>query len=385
MATILVTGITGTVMGSVSALLLEKGHTIVALVRPSKQTSPAERLQKILDVSLEARQRIFIIPGDIKQPLAGVSMEDQKRWQGKVDLAIHGAASTKFFETPDRDIHQTNVVGTQQVLSLAEVLGIPAFHHLSTVFVGGDAQEFNETEVPPQKGRNPYEQSKIEAEAIVRGSSLRTSIYRLSIVVGDSRTGATPTFFGYYGCAEPFWRLLQSILQHKERWSKDGVSIGEDGSITLPLSIPCSSVGPLHVAPIDWDAQLLANLVGIPAEGKTFHVVHPDPPKVSDAFAIGLRFLGFRGITCGNTRVDKTGPVTSSRPIQTIQVMIERALRPYASYISLDKQRFGDEVLRETLRVHGKEYPQPPALNKEFFERLLSFAIEKNFGATSGE
>ena len=47
-----------------------------------------------------------------------------------------------------------------------------------------------------QDFRNPYEQSKFEAELLVRerSRSLPIQVVRPSIVVGDSRTGLTPAF-----------------------------------------------------------------------------------------------------------------------------------------------------------------------------------------------
>jgi nucleoside-diphosphate-sugar epimerase len=358
MTTILMTGVTGTVMNPLCARLLEEGHTVVALVRPAKGISPRERLFSALRVGEEAKERLFVLPGDITQERAGVSTEDQQFWAGKIEKVVHGAASTKFVETLDKQVFLTNVYGTQNILGLAETLGASEFHHMSTVFVGGDTAEFLETDLPDGSGRNAYERSKIEAEALVRNSSLHTSIYRLPIVVGDFLTGEISSFTGYYGCAEPFWRLRQTIPQGK--------------NISLPIHIPCSSIGPLHVVPIDWETKVLGDLLEIPAQGKTFHVVHPNPPKVRDAFLAGLAFLGFEGITCGN---ESTVPLAS-----TLQKMVERQIQPYGPYISRDEQRFGSEVLQETLNSNGKLYIPPPVLDAPFFERLLSFAIKRNFG-----
>src|SRR3989344_1898302 len=99
MATILVTGITGTVMQPICARLLEEGHTIVALVRPANGTSSKERLETLFYINEEAAGRLIALSGDITQGFAGIGVEEQQQLQG-IDKVLHGAASIKFQETP---------------------------------------------------------------------------------------------------------------------------------------------------------------------------------------------------------------------------------------------------------------------------------------------
>ncbi len=373
------TGVTGTVMNPLCARLLEEGHTVVALVRPAKGISPEERLRGSLQSG-----RLFTIAGDITQELAGVSQEDQRLWAGKIEKVVHGAASIKFDETPQREVWRTNVEGTREILRLAVHLGIPEVHHMSTICVAGDTLEFKETDIPTGGGRNAYETSKIAAEAVLRERDwpLSWSIYRLPIIVGDSRTGRISSFTGYYKCAAPFMQLRQTI---PERWGEQEENCRSEGILVevknggkyihIPLRVPCSPVGPLHIAPVDWVTEVLASLITIPADGKTFQVVHPNRPRVSDAFRWGLDFLGFSGITYWETQGGENHLF-----ISRLQKVIARGLGPYRPYISMDRQDFGDAVLRATLRAAEKEYPVPPPMDRVFFARLLSFAIERNFG-----
>src|SRR5260370_878437 len=55
---------------------------------------------------------------------------------------------------------------------------------------------------------NPYEESKFQAEQLLRRTpGIRATIYRPSVIVGDSRTGYTSTFTGLYRFLELGVRL----------------------------------------------------------------------------------------------------------------------------------------------------------------------------------
>ncbi len=102
----------------------------------------------------------------------------------------------------------SNVGGTQNLLDFAGDLQVKQFHHVSTAYVQcnrhlpatSDRTAF-EIAVPPNAiAGNDYERSKIQSEQSVRecGHIGPVSIYRPSIVVGDSRSGYTSTYHGFY-------------------------------------------------------------------------------------------------------------------------------------------------------------------------------------------
>jgi len=67
---------------------------------------------------------------------------------------------------------------------------------------------------------NAYEQSKMEAEKLVRAAEWIDSptIYRPSIIVGDSRTGYTTTFHGFYVMV----KLAHTLVSRMVRGSTAG-------------------------------------------------------------------------------------------------------------------------------------------------------------------
>ncbi len=359
MAKILVTGGTGTVMGPLIALLLERGHSVIALIRPKAGVMPTERLKG-------DNGRFSVITGDIKKPLAGISDEDQDKLRGNIDFVIHGAASIQFKESPDREVWQTNVRGTREMLKLSEKLAIPEFHFISTLYVAGDAPELTEMELwKGQRLRNVYEETKAEAESLVRyHSNVPVSIYRLPIIIGDSNTGHISSFNGYYSFFAPFWKIHQMLMR------KYGAS-----KIWCPVFIPCIPETPLNLVPIDWIVGKLADLVEIPAANKTFQLSHNNPPILSQVMTDSLEYIGLQGVICGK------GIIINQPPeFVNMQKAILGAIEFYLPYTSKPREVFGSQVLIETLRSHGKEYNPPPEINSSLIGKLLNFAIRKKFG-----
>ena len=106
-----------------------------------------------------------------------------------------------------------NVLGTENILAFCESL--PCFkklHYVSTCYVSGKHEgTFLESDLDlGQKFNNFYESTKFEAEMRVRekmAKGLPASIYRPSIVVGNSQTGETQKFDGPYFIIQ--WLLRQ--------------------------------------------------------------------------------------------------------------------------------------------------------------------------------
>lgn len=381
MATIMLTGITGTIMAPLAASLVSRGHTIVALVRPQK-TIPADKRLEALGYAPDMGKNLFAIPGDICEPLAGVPPVEQAIWRDKIDSIVHGAASTRFYDTPhDREVWQTNVEGTQHLSELASILNVQEFHYVSTAYVVGDAPNFAEDDFNiGQHTRNDYEESKKRAEEMVRLAwGNKASIYRIPIVTGDSRTGEINSFTGYYGFFSAFWEIRSWLLEAWRTREGDcrsaGILVDADQIISIPLSIHCSD-GPLNLVPINWAVSIMADLVERPAEGKTFHITNPHPPTVKYTIEESLSLLGFRNVTCdGDMPQEKLFGIA-----KVIQRAVNRGIEIYQPYILKEKERFDNTMLVSTLQNAGKMWTPPPVFDRELFSTLLTYAVSKNFG-----
>ena len=129
---------------------------------------------------------------------------------------IHCAATVRFDHSIE-EARRINVEGTRRVLDFAGgARNLRSLAYVGAAYVAGEREDLvheNELAVG-QSYRNTYEQTKAEAEALVRSRSVRLPgvILRPSIVVGDSRTGATSSFKMMYWplkiYARGLWRTV---------------------------------------------------------------------------------------------------------------------------------------------------------------------------------
>jgi len=106
-----------------------------------------------------------------------------------------------------------NVEGTRRVLDFAAAMpSLRCFAYVGTAYVAGEREGLiRESELDVgQRFRNTYEQTKAEAEAVVRSrmAALPCVILRPSIIVGDSQTGVTSSFKMLYWPLKIYSRRL---------------------------------------------------------------------------------------------------------------------------------------------------------------------------------
>lgn len=145
--------------------------------------------------------RVRFVEGDITKPL-DVSTDGVRE-------IYHLAAIYDL--SVRRDVAmRINVEGTRHVLDFAErCRDLERLHYVSTCYVSGRYDGlFHEDDLDVgQRFNNYYEETKYLAEAEVRKRRLPVTIYRPSVVVGDSRTGATQKYDGPYYVMQ--WMLRQ--------------------------------------------------------------------------------------------------------------------------------------------------------------------------------
>lgn len=160
------------------------------------------------DPTLEGR--IELVEGDITAE--GLGLDDPARVAAEVSEIWHLAAVYDL--TVPREVGmRINVDGTEHILRFAESApGLTRHQYVSTCYVSGRyAGAFKETDLDlGQSFNNFYEETKFLAEVKVQErmrGGMPTSIYRPSIVVGDSTTGQTQKFDGPYFVLQ--WLLRQ--------------------------------------------------------------------------------------------------------------------------------------------------------------------------------
>jgi thioester reductase-like protein len=233
---------------------------------------------ELADPSLKSRIRV--IEGDITEPDLGLGPADDLR--AEVSEIFHLAAIYDLAVAAE-PAQRINVEGTRNVLDFAGGCGrggadgLERLHYVSTCYVSGRyAGAYSEADLDKgQAFNNHYEETKFRAEVLVQNAQsqgLPATIYRPSIVVGDSRTGATQKYDGPYAFVR--WILRQY-----------GVAV-------VP-KVGDSSRTRLNMVPSDYVTAAIAALSALPhSVGRVYQLADPDPPTVAE-------FLSLLEVACG--------------------------------------------------------------------------------------
>lgn len=184
---ILLTGVTGLVGGETLLRLLARRPDlrVYAIVRdPARWMSTLVRLG-------ELRERVTPIQGDITRPGLALGRSVRADLCRNVRIVVHAAADTTF-SRPLELARRVNRDGTRNLLELAAGWQqCDRFVHVSTAYVAGRMTgRIPEAAHDGSAGFvNAYEQSKHEAEGLVRAFPGRWVIARPSTIVSDCERG----------------------------------------------------------------------------------------------------------------------------------------------------------------------------------------------------
>ena len=210
--TILLTGATGFLGGRLVSELLQrqKEARLALLVRDRAGQPASERVAALVPPG--DRDRVDVYAGDVSLPNCGLAPEVYSRLAASVTRVIHSAATVRFDHTLE-EAREINVEGTRRMLDFAAAAPrLRSLTYVGTAYVAGLRTGLvREDELAVGQGyRNTYEQTKAEAEALVRSrlDRLPGVILRPSIIVGDSQTGVTTSFKMLYWPLKIYARRL---------------------------------------------------------------------------------------------------------------------------------------------------------------------------------
>ncbi len=200
--TIFMTGFPGFIAGRLVKRLANPWTEFLLLVQPQFVEKAMKDVEKIAFDSGIPLENFCILQGDITQDALGMSQEDLHFAQEKTTSIFHLAAIYDLAVKKEL-AYKINVEGTNNVNAFAKTCGnLKRYNYISTCYVAGKRTgKILETELEHDKGfHNFYEETKYFAEVEVEKlkNELPITIYRPSVVVGDSNTGETAKYDGVY-------------------------------------------------------------------------------------------------------------------------------------------------------------------------------------------
>jgi thioester reductase-like protein len=274
MSVLLMTGFPGFLGSALLPRLLARRTQVRALllVQPQHLETARRRIREIEAEHPHVRGRVDVVEGDITQP--GLGMSDVPHDELGAVTEVWHLAAVYDLATSAELARRVNLDGTAHVLDFCRSREhLDRLQYVSTCYVSGRYDGvFAETDLDEgQIFRNHYEETKFEAEVLVRkamADGLPATIYRPGIVVGDSATGATQKYDGPYFVAT-FLRRQPPVAVVPRVASPDEVRF---------CLVPRDFV-------VDAMDTLSASELSI---GKTYALTDPEPPtirEVVDTFA----------------------------------------------------------------------------------------------------
>ena len=244
-----ITGVTGFVGRELLKRILRRtDDRVIGLIRGRDDDRVEARRQRVLSDLFGAEvpdgfsARFEAVRGELDADRLGLDGGTWERIAASATHMVHSAASVRFDLALD-EARKHNFDGTRRMLEIglraAELGALERFAYVGTCYVAGDRTDVvkaDELDVG-QGFRNTYEQTKMESEKLVREhmDRLPITIFRPSIIVGDSRTGETSSFNVIY------W----PVRVYARGWWPFFIGNPDAPSDVVPINFVCDAM--LHI------------------------------------------------------------------------------------------------------------------------------------------
>jgi nucleoside-diphosphate-sugar epimerase len=276
--TIFVTGFPGFIAERLVARLAKDGIQFFLLVESRFVETAVEAVAEISKNTGTPLENFAVIEGDITKPDLGMDADDAATVRYETTDVFHLAAVYDL--AVDRDLaNRVNLEGTKNVNKFVRsIQHLRRYNYISTCYVAGKRKgPIREDELEHDKGfRNHYEETKYLAEMEVEKlkADLPVTIFRPSVVVGDSETGETAKYDGIY---------YLILYLRKAPYLLRAINVGNNDV-------------KLNLVPVDFVVNAIAELsADDEAKGKTIAIADPDPLTTAELFdAIAYEMTGRR-------------------------------------------------------------------------------------------
>ena len=347
--TIFLTGFPGFIAARLVERLAKPETQFYLLVQPHFIEKAIAEIEDIAEVTNTPLESYVIVEGDVTKPGMGIIEKDLETIQFETTDVFHLAAAYDL-AVPKDVAFTVNLDGTKNVNDfVCSVKNLRRYNYVSTCYVAGKRMgDILETDLDHNAGfRNNYEETKYLAEMEVEKlkATLPVTIFRPSVVVGDSRTGETAKYDGIYYLIN-YLRKAPSLLR--------------------VLNVGNTQVR-LNLIPVDFAVDGIAALArDKSAIGKTIALADPEPMTTAELFDVIAKDMTGRKSEFGppvklaewflNTRLS---PVITGLPHHAV---------PYF-FIS---QTYDTSVADTLLDAHGIKCPK----FTDYIGNLLDFVDE---------
>ncbi|MGQ0540311.1 MAG: SDR family oxidoreductase [Blastocatellia bacterium] len=278
--TIFMTGFPGFIAERLVARVSRPDVQFFLLIQPQFTEKAMKAVESIAKSTATPLENFGLIEGDITKINLGISNDDHTLIRSETTDLYHLAAAYDLAVSKDM-AYAVNLRGTKNIGELAKSIpGLRRYNYVSTCYVAGKRKgRIMETDLKHDTGfRNYYEETKYLAEIEVDRlkSELPVTIFRPSVVVGDSETGETAKYDGIYYLIK-YLQKAPGLLRF--------VNVG-NADVRLNL------------VPVDFVVDAIAALAGDENSiGKTIAVADPDPLTTAELFdLIAERLSGKRSV-----------------------------------------------------------------------------------------
>lgn len=348
--TIFLTGFPGFIAGRLVERLAKTETQFFLLVQPQFVEKATRDVEKIAAETGAPLENFALIEGDITRENLGISAEDLETVLAETTDVFHLAAIYDL-EVKKEPAFKVNVEGTRNVNEIVKKMpNLRRYNYISTCYVAGRRTgEILETELEHDAGfRNFYEETKYLAEMEVEKlkDELPVTIYRPSVVVGDSETGETAKYDGIYSVIF-YLRKFPSLLRL--------VNVG-------------NKLVRLNLVPVDF---VVAGLVALSKDenaiGKTVALADPNPLSTEEICeSIYEAMTGKKSVI---TPPPKLIEWSLNLPFSPAITGLPHAGVPYFFLV----QTYDTSIADELLKAHNVSCPN----FKDYVKNLIKF-VEKN-------
>lgn len=358
-----VTGATGSVGSALIPFLLAVPDDEVRLLLRARDAAElAARLETLHAfwghaADAPERRRVQALAGDVEQPRFGLTPPEHAELTRVCTHIVHCAGKVRM-NLPLDAARSAAVASARNVVELARACpGLQKIEFVSTVGVGGRMPgAVPETWIDaPRAFHNTYEQSKAEAEDLIRAEverGLPLTIHRPSMVVGEAASGRVIHFqIFYYLCEFLSGRRTRGLTPALGEARLDIIPADYVGRALAWASRTPETAGRiLHLCAGPDAAIPLADLqrrvrAVWRAQGVALPALKPLPPRLLRAALPVLRLAS---------------PAPARRALNALPVFLD--------YLA-DTQAFANDQTRRLLEPAGIVAPAPP----DYVDRLFEY------------